>query len=380
MAIGKLAVAITCGIALSGCASQEIELRNNAELRQAIDNAVPPSWREAADTYIYPDPVAVSDELREFIQESVRNQWTQRDKLVAIAEAIIESEGIGLTYDAQATYSASEAFRYGTGNCLGFANLLVAAAREVGIPAKYQLVTDTQMWHRNGNLLVSSQHVRVIGFANGRRMVLDFYPQPLETLSRYVTLSDNEALAHYLNAMAVTAMEAEDNADAYAKLRSAIAAASHVDFLWSNMGALLLRAGEENLAEAAFKESVFISSDSLSAMSSLQRLYMKQGRDEEAAELAEEVEKYRNRNPYYHFARAEAAFVDEDWDEAVDRYRAAIRLKKNEKEFYAGLANAYSQLGETGAARRAKRKADAIGADKVKRMTLSRGTGRAADQ
>lgn len=347
-------------LALGGCVTQPTVQRDNTELRRTIHYAVPDSWRAAADSAQEISPLTVAPDLREFVLSTGRANAADRERMISLTEAIVDRDGIGLVYDPEATHTASEAFRSGTGNCLGFSNLLVASARELGLDAHFELVLQQLRWNKVEDVLVGSLHVRVVSLAGGNRMVLDFYPLPVESGYATQPLSDDDALAHHLNNLAAESMHDGDSALAYAWLHRAIEASPNVAFVWSNLGILLSRHELDLLAEAALKEALSISPDALSALSNLQRLYLGQGRDAEARELSNELEDYRARNPYYHSWLGEQAYEQGNYEEAVHRFKRAIKLKKNERAFYIALSDSYEQLGNTKAAMRASRKAQAI--------------------
>ena len=43
-------------------------------------------------------------------------------------------------YQADGTFVAAETFARGRGNCLGYTNLFIALARDLGLNARYQLI------------------------------------------------------------------------------------------------------------------------------------------------------------------------------------------------------------------------------------------------
>ena len=352
-------------LALGGCVTQPPTQRDNAELRHTIHDGVPDSWRVAADSAQEISPLTVTPDLREFILSTGRTNAADRERMISLTEAIVDRDGIGLVYDPAATHTASEAFQSGRGNCLGFSNLLVASARELGLDAHFELVSQQLRWNKVEDVLVGSLHVRVVSFAGGNKMVLDFYPLPVESGHSTQPLSDDDALAHYLNNLAAESMQDGDSALAYARLHKAIEASPNVAFVWSNLGTLLSRHDLDLLAEAAFKEALSISPDALSALSNLQRLYFAQGRNAEAGELTDRLEQYRARNPYYHSWLGEQAYEQGNYEEAVRGFKQAIKLKKNERAFYMKLSKTYEQLGNTKAALRASRKAQTIRESRV---------------
>lgn len=345
---------------VGGCASAPASAPSNEALRRSIYDAVPDAWRDAVASTAEIAPLTITPDLFEFIHSSVRSNDQPRDRILALTSAIVDSDGLGLTYDPDATLTASEAYRSGTANCLGFSNLLVASARELGLTANYELVSHRLRWQKVGKVLVGTMHVRVASIVSGKRMSFDFYPLPLESGHTTGALTDAEALAHHFNNLAVSAMQDGDDARAYGLLYKAIEVSPRIAFIWSNLGTLLSREQLDALAEAAFGEALLISPEALSALSSLQRLYTRQERHAEARELEDRLREYRDNNPYYQLQRGEQAYAKGDYEDAVEYYKEAIRLDDDIPEFYAGLSEAYARLGKSKAASKAARKVKAI--------------------
>lgn len=354
-----MAHALILALLLSACAGQVPETRNNAALRQEIDAAVPASWREAAQSARDVSPLAMSPELRAFVYAAVEGTTDREDRILALTRAIVDEEGLGLKYVQDATYTASQTFRSGTGNCIGFSNLLIASARELGLNAQYELVLHWPDWDKVGDLLVGSLHMRVVSRVAGKQLVFDFYPEPIESSYASRPLSDDDARAHHLNNLAMAAMSRGEDAYAYALMRRAIEWSPATAFIWSNLGVLLSRHELYSMAEAALNEALLIEPDGLSALSNLQRLYMSQGRDEKARWLDERLERYRARNPYYHARLGQMAYEQGDFAAAVEHFKNAIRRKKKEHDFYVQLSRSYERLGRSELALKALNRAQA---------------------
>ena len=355
-----LASALVVVLLLSACGTQNAETRNNIALRQQVHAAVPAAWRQAAETTSDITPLATTPEIRQFAHATVRGNADPEQRIVALARGLISNDALGMKYQADATHTAAEAFQLGSGNCMGFANLLIALAREAGLNAQYELVSQWPDWDKVGNVLVSSLHMRVASRVAGKRLTFDFYPDPIEPTFSAHPVSDNDALAHHLNNLAMNALRQGDNAQAYAYMFKAIETSPHTAFIWSNLGILLSRHKLESLAEAAFQEALLIEPDGLSALSNLQRLYSAQGRHEEAMQLDSQLVRHRDRNPYYHARLGQRAYEQGSYEEAIGHFKDAIRRKKNERNFYVQLSKSYEQLGMDRLALSASNKARAV--------------------
>lgn len=353
-------LALIAVMALTACAALTPGTQDQTALRQEINDAVPVAWRDAATTADSISPLAMTPGLTQFAHTAVKGARDDEERMLALTRAITGNDGLGLTYAPDATYTASEAFRSGTGNCIGFSNLLIASARELGLNARYELVSHWPDWDRVGNVLVGSLHMRVGSRIAGKHLTFDFHPDPLHSAYSARSLSDEDALAHHLNNLAMAAMNRGEDANAYALLSKATEISPGTGFIWSNLGILLSRHELESLAEAALREALLIEPDGLGALSNLQRVYMHQGRYEEARRLDSQLEKYRARNPYYHARLGQTAYEQGNFEEAVGHFRDAIRRKKDEPNFYTQLSMSYERLGMTRLASKASNKARAF--------------------
>lgn len=340
-------------LALTACATSPAPVTLNYELIESVHATVPEPWRLAAGQTPEINPLEVSEELRAFVRKHTADKRTAKERMLALAKAVFAPDGLALTYDELATHSAAETFASAHGNCMGFSNLLIASAREIGINAGYELMSSYSNWQRQGDLLVRTMHVRVVSRIRDQRLVFDFFPDPVGPGSWSRRLDDTQARAHHLNNLAAEYMQEGDNGQAYGYLHNALITSPGLSFLWSNLGALLSRQNFTEFAEAAYREAIRLDPDQLTAISNLHRLYVRTGQEALAAALEEQVTRYREKNPFYHFWLAEQAYESGGFADAETHYKQAIRLKKDERSFHVGLARAYYKQGKILAARKA---------------------------
>ncbi len=364
-----LVPALAVGMLL-GCATAAPPVQTNHQLLESVHGAVPSDWHEAASRTPDINPLEVSENLRQFVQSRTADKMRPRDRMLALAAAVFDPDGVGLTYSESATHTAAETYAIGLGNCMSFSNLLVAAAREAGLKANYELMSNYSNWQQQGDFLVRTMHVRVVSRIRNQKLVFDFYPDPVNPGSWSRQLDDRQARAHHLNNLAAEFMRQGDLASAYGHLYTALQTSLDLSFLWSNLGALLSRRDLTSHAESAYREAMRLDPEQLTAVSNLQRLYQRTGRDQDAAALEAQVVRYRERNPFYHFWQAEQAYEDENFATAEEHYRAAIRLKSDERQFYVGLARAYYKQGKVLAARKAINKSHKLFAPQVDTVTV----------
>jgi len=320
------------------------------------------------------DVLALSPEMRDFLDAHVNRAGSGNVKLQQLATAIIDEDVFGVTYDDR-TRTATETFRTRRGNCLSFSTMFLAMAREVGLNVQYQEVEIPPDWTLDNDTYVLNQHVNVfvdLDLAGTR--VVDFNIADFRASYPMRRIADTRALAHYYNNVGVERMQAGDTASALAYFRSAIAADEHAfSPSWVNLGTLYLRNGHPAHAEAAYLQALRTDESDLVAMSSLARLYERQGDRERAAAYRKRVVHHRNLNPYYRYELARRAYSDQDWDAAIGHLKYAVRKRPKEDRFCLLLGLSYLGKGDERAARRWLARAEEVAAtDALKRRYSSK--------
>jgi Flp pilus assembly protein TadD len=329
------------------------------------------------------DVLAVSDEMRAFLDKHVDRKGSDSLKLHLVVSAVIEENTFGLVYDDK-TRTASETFHARLGNCLSFSIMFVAMAREVGLTVQFQEVDIPPDWTLDKDTYVLNQHVNVyvdLGKAGVR--VVDFNIADFKASYEMRKIPDTRALAHYFNNIGVERMQANDTAAALLCFRRAIAESERAfSPAWINLGTVYLRAGQPAHAEAAYLQAVTANASDLVAMSDLARLYEQVGDRERAAAYKKRVINHRYLNPYYRYELARQAYIGKDYVAAIGHLKYAIRKRPKEDQFYFLLGACYLEKGDTRAAERWLAKAREVAAtDALKRRysikidTLLRRTG-----
>ncbi len=147
-------------------------------------------------------------------------------------------------------------------------------------------------------------------------------------------VDDDYAIALYFSNVAVEAMQAGRWDTAFRNLKKAIETDPGIPGLWVNLGVLYARHDHHDLAVRAYREALSIQGSNKSALVNLARAMRHLGRDEEAAYYSNKAEYYRNRHPYYHYYLAQAAYREGRLDDTLVHLAKAIKLKKDEHQFY----------------------------------------------
>jgi Flp pilus assembly protein TadD len=315
----------------------------------------PPGLIEADDI------LRLSPEMRTFVRDHVNSGATDIFKLQQLIDAIMGRESFGLEYDEK-TRTAAETFRRRRGNCLSFAVMFVALAREAEIPVEFEVVEIPPDWTMRQDVFVLNKHVNVkIDLGAAGVHVVDFNISDFKTTYQVRTISDRRAVAHFFNNIGVEAMQAGETVAAIALLRRAIRA-DHGRYspAWTNLGTMYTKAGHMEHGEAAYLQALRVDKHDAVAMSNLVALYERVGDDAKADEYRKRVDEHRMRNPYYRFRLAQDAFYARDFDTAIEHLRYAVRRHDDEERFFSLLGMCLAMKGEDDEAKKWFKRAEQV--------------------
>jgi Flp pilus assembly protein TadD len=318
---------------------------------------------DAAPPVAGDEVLAVSPEMRGFLDRTVHRRASAQVRLQELVDAIVGAASFGFEFEDR-TRTAAETFRLRRGNCLSFSNLFVALAREVGLDAAFQEVDLPPDWALDNEVFVLNRHVNVrLGLGSLGERVVDLNIDDYRSRADTRVIPDARARAHFFNNVGVERLQAGDTAGALACFRTALTEGDRrFSPAWTNLGTLYLRAGLPAAAEAAYRQALAADRGDTVAMSNLARLYEVQGDAEQAAAFRRQVARHRNQNPYYRYQLARRAFAAADFEAAVRHLKAAVRRKPDEASFCRLLGRSYLELGKERRGRHWLARADALSA------------------
>jgi Flp pilus assembly protein TadD len=296
------------------------------------------------------DILALSPEIQRLLDTEIDDRWSPQHKLRKLRELLYSKDQLNIHYGSGNTLTASETFVAGAGNCLSLTSLFIASARHIGLQARYQKVVVDPIWDHAGNTMIRYEHIVATGkVSQGSVYVIDFLPDfIIEDLHANV-ISDEDALALYYNNLGGEGIVDNRLGDAIKYLRIALQLDLQASDTWNNMGAAMRRTGENELAEFSYLRAIYLDAANYTALSNLARFYRRLGREGEAAHFLGRVEKYRDKNPYFHYLLAEDSYQEGDFVSAQRSLQKSIRLKREDPDFYLALAKTNKMMGDTAA-------------------------------
>ncbi|MGD8417925.1 MAG: tetratricopeptide repeat protein [Pseudomonadales bacterium] len=367
--LGVTMAAACIGLAiLSGCAAMHTSnpraLDKRAEL---LSGEI--IFGEVVDVSAVPEVniLETSDAMHAFLEEEVGHTTIAATKFRRLLGGLADHGYFAASYAANATRTAAETFRWKSGNCLSYTSMFIAMARGVGLDARYQVVSVPPSWDADAGYLIRYTHVNVLmrrmgnGRALPREFAVDFndvLPDP--DYPRHM-ISDREATALFYANRSISLLRAGNMRDSFVYLKKAIAMDSDNADLWINLGAFYAKQEHYQDALAAYQVALHHDPHHRSALAGIGRAYEMLGNHEEAEKYAQEVRRYRERNPYYHYALAQAAFEDAEYEDALDAINTAIDLKYRNGRFHFLKGLTQYKLGDLEAAQESFQRAARFG-------------------
>ncbi|WP_196138186.1 tetratricopeptide repeat protein [Aliikangiella sp. G2MR2-5] len=279
------------------------------------------------------------------------------------------------------TLTANEAISQKLGNCLSLAIVTHSLATLVGVEVQYELVETPPIYQREGEFVLSSQHVQTLLFEPepgdfyGQAPLwrgfirVDYYPaQGTETLRK---VSTKEFYAMFYRNKAAEAMTKADYEVAFQYLRKALELIKNDNQAINMMAIIHERKGHSEKAEELYLYALeYGRKDEQFELLFNYHLFLEsQGRHSEALEIQRKIAYQQNKNPYKWVNLGDSAFAHKDYSSALGFYRKALKLADYLHEPYAGIAKAQYQLGNVkGALRNFKKAIDKSHDDSIKKL------------
>jgi Flp pilus assembly protein TadD len=318
---------------------------------QPVKNTPPPLQNFGpAQQVAEVDILEPTPEMDEFLERYVLKYSDMHTRVYLLMSSISSNGVLGYKYDAGLTLTAKEAFETRSGNCIGFANMMIVLARKAGMKAHYQEVFRRPEWANHEDTVLLVKHINVILEIPGYTYVVDISGVKINPNMRRRIITDSYAKALYWNNIGAEALLEDDLPTAHAYMAKAIETEPFITDAWVNLGVVFGRSEQLDDAEFVLQNALALDASSYSAMSNLYEVYVAQEDLESADALHDKVEKYRQSNPYYLLKLSDEAIAEARFDESITLLRRAIRKKKNDHQLHFALAKTQYLSGELVAA------------------------------
>ncbi|WP_295802511.1 transglutaminase domain-containing protein [uncultured Microbulbifer sp.] len=219
--------------------------------------------------------LAVSPEMREFVN-SIDPTASPNRRFRKILRTL-KLENFQLEYDLGHTTNAAEAFSEQRGNCISFAALIVALAREVGLEANFNRVETRpqRVTVRNTSGREVQQNVLHINAEvsfGWSTQIIEFNFRPRYNYP-HTRLSDAAVQALYLNNLALGYATTGEQDKGLSLMREALTLAPGSSTLWNSLGYLYRQHNRLALAESSYNQALNLDRNNEAARQNLKRVY-----------------------------------------------------------------------------------------------------------
>lgn len=289
--------------------------------------------------------LAIPDELREeFAQKVLRTKFPEQ-RLYRLVDFMLKPEGLGLTYQPDATNTVEESYRTRQVNCMAFTMMAVALARGAGLTAYPQQIDKIMAWDLSGDVITQSLHANAVVIIGVRKYMLDIAVGNLSQPVVDYRIDDAHLLALFYGNRAMSLLVAGKLQDADRWQSEALRLDQMDATLLNNAGVVRQRLRDTASAERFYLKAVALNPRLNSAIANLVALYRERGDIRQANAWQQQGDRVLRRDPYYQYAQGRREEEAGDYANAIKFYRRAISLHGDEHVFHFSLARAYLKSG-----------------------------------
>ncbi len=271
---------LAAALLLSPAASQGTAL-NDESRGIGASRETPPGKATAQDIEI--DPLALTPEMRAFVDQRVPRRQSRRVRLLALQDAIFDpDDGLGVTYGSSVTNTAADTFLEGSGNCLSFTLLFVALAQHLDLEAYFVEVAEVTGWSQQGDLGLNHWHMYVeVELDNGVEQV-DFLSWSQRRYRSHRRITEARARAHYHSNIGAEKLTGGHPVQALDHFQRSLELDPSFSPAKVNMAVAYRRLGQPDKAEAGLQEVLDAEPGNTVAAANLASLYLAEGRQDDA--------------------------------------------------------------------------------------------------
>lgn len=305
------------------------------------------------------DILSASEPMKQYARDVIAPRLKWQTAHAALIDVLADRSQLKLTYDAETTRTASEAFEARAGNCMSLVLMTAAFARELGSPFRFLSVRVDESWGHEGDLLMFAGHVNIRlgpgavanhhGDLTGESVLVDFLPSADLRRQKSAPIDEPTILAMFMNNKAVEAL-AEDKLDeAYAWARAAVRQNAAFVGAQNTLGVVYLRHGQPERAEAVFRFALEQAPTNPHALRNLAAALNMMHREREAAEVAKRLAALEP-TPFAEYTLGQKALRAGELERARHHFERALRGGGDAHELHFALAQVLVKQGDVNGA------------------------------
>lgn len=269
-------------------------------------------------------PFEATPEIRHWARRVGHPLLAPEERLRHLALSLANDPRDALTEVHSPTSSAREVFHSRQANCVGYANLLIAAARHVDVAAFFVLVEDLGQGRRQGNLEIDEGHLAVAFGQDDGLWIYDFAGASDASHHRWRPITDLTAMALYYSNRGVEELLEHRFQSALGWLHQAVELDPELTDAWINYGVAARHAGDLETARQAYEQALELDPTAAPAYRNLAHLLRQDGRFNEAADLLRGAAELPLQSPFDFLEEARSNLLAGDLMLARGYYQKAL--------------------------------------------------------
>jgi len=339
--MAKWLAVVFIAVGLAGCATTATGSRSLSE--QWMQEARAENLRLEA-------PLTLSPKTRAHVREQVGYDGTEKARALKVVRYLGDLEGLSFRYQAQTSLTADGAYALRRGDCMSYANLYVALARAMDVPARFVRITQLPVtWEAGGRFFESSHMAVAMGreAAWDQALIVDFgnvHTSPWR-FALYDDVSDDEAFVLFQNNVAVEKMLAGDSEGAERILRFFLGRSPGTPEVHNNLALVLLQSGRNAEAMAVLRAGVEHFPRFRPLVSNAVQAARRLGNEQLAAELEAQARELLEDEPAWNFNEGLRSYHKKAFSTAALRFEKALSSDPENVRLLAWSARAHLSAG-----------------------------------
>lgn len=294
-------------------------------------------------------------ELKNFIKKNDISILSPRDQVFEFVSRKMQH----FNYEGK-TYTASEALRVQSGNCMSLALLTYAVAKQLNVKASFQVIHASPLLiNIENDLVVSSDHVRVFlsdqefkghYLSGGQYTMVDYFPDTNDRAGALI--SEQEFLAMFYRNLAAEALLVNDFNYAYAMLQYGFVLSQQYAPIINMLAVLHRRLGDFETAEKFYNYGLSIAESRVVLLSNYRQLLLQKGDEQGVIQIDKQLLALNDSNPYDWYSLGAEALKTSDYEKAQAYFKKFIENTPYFHHAYYELAKAQFALGNINAAKK----------------------------
>jgi Transglutaminase-like superfamily len=292
-------------------------------------------------------PLTLEGETVATVRRAVGAVGSSEDRLRRAVLYLNGADGLGFQYEPNLTLTAEQAFQTRRGDCMSYALLLTAIAREVGVATHFVYVDELPVHYDADGVLYTASHIAVGLGKRPDELVVDFAASAgTWSISAYRRVDDLHALALFYSNRAVDRLVSGDARGAERILRELMGFTPEVREVHANLGVALLRTGQPGLALTSLRHSLQQFPTYQPLWTHAIRAARALGHKERVQELEAAAERVARNDPYFQLVRGITAYREKNFRTAITSLEGAAARMSAGVLVRSWLVRAYLAAGE----------------------------------